>query len=247
MARGLVIHQSANACPACRTRHFRVALRNGRCGGCQAQRTKRWERFASPAAATSPRCGSPARMSLAVMAKESPRCRVEGVVTPGASACAALRGGIDAAAAEWHRCHGPRGPGRRRGPAGVQNIRIGMVKRKCARFLDRRLREHRRHDRQRQDYYADDFEHGHGLLSPFIDRLQLCRFLETTNCLACRPPKISNGRCSNSCRVPDPASAAGRRMSTAAAARSVPKASAEKTAAHGAADGRSAPAAPWLS
>ena len=66
-----------------------------------------------------------------------------------------------ATAAEQHRRPGVQAR-RRRGPASVQHVIVGVVERERPRLLDSRLREYRRCEHQRQNgCRAKDLESGH--------------------------------------------------------------------------------------
>src|SRR5260370_9760443 len=105
---------------------------------------------------------------------------MEGTLTLGIrrAASTTIPGGIRVAATEQYRCHGTQGS-RRRGPAAIQNVRVGMVECERARLLDSRLREHRRRDHHGENFCrADELESGHSLIPPFIDPLQDLRFVK---------------------------------------------------------------------
>src|SRR5258707_2849423 len=99
-----------------------------------------------------------------ITSKERPRSRIIGTVARGARSiiCVFLHGGIRVAA-EQQRHLGVLARRRRR-PAAVQNVIVGVVQRECTRLLDSRLCEYRRCGYQRQNgCRAKYLESGHGM------------------------------------------------------------------------------------
>src|ERR1700738_1398202 len=112
-----------------------------------------------------------AGVPAAIISEERPGRQIIGMVLLGARSTiyTAVHGG-GAAAPQQHRCPGVRAR-RRRGPAAVQDIIVGIVKREQTWLLDSRLREYRRCECERQNgCRAECLESGHSLSSS-VNRL----------------------------------------------------------------------------